>query len=286
MTSINGGAGADTITGGQWSGTVNGGGGDDFILINYAYISSISGGEGNDIISISGGSDLIYGSPIAHVYQHTGGDDVIYGFNTNDTLQIAAETYSTQKSGGDLILKTDGGSVTLKDAAELRIRIMTDSGKFEYLNYWDAMNGTAGNESLSNVTGGVTLNGLGGDDTINNSGQKVQIFGGEGSDSIFNSAYYVTIDGGAGADNIQNNYAIMTSINGGAGDDVILLNYAQTSSISGGEGNDIISISCGSDLAGTINGGRVQSMAAPALTRFMATSRRTFISTRLATATT
>lgn len=49
------------------------------------------------------------------------GNDIVYGFNTNSTLQIGdgTGTFSTTKSGSDIIVTVDAGLITLKDTASL-----------------------------------------------------------------------------------------------------------------------------------------------------------------------
>ena len=76
---------------------------------------TVEAGAGNDTISVSGKKNLI-------VYNLDDGNDIIYGFDGNDTLQIDDGTggYVTKKKGDDMIVQIGGGYVTLKGAASLK----------------------------------------------------------------------------------------------------------------------------------------------------------------------
>ncbi len=88
-------------------------GGNDTIT-NKASNVSIDGGKGNDKISLMSGS-------ADNVIQYNAGDgsDTVWGFNESDTLSISGKTYSTTKSGKDIIVKVDSGKIVLKNAASL-----------------------------------------------------------------------------------------------------------------------------------------------------------------------
>ena len=250
-----------------WS--INSGNGNDTVQGTYKYVT-INSGDGNDLISLYGGAgniilggngdETIYAKEGTHCYKYASGDgnDIIFGFNTNDTLQITSGNYSTAVSGNDFVLSIGSGSIILKDSASKRIRIMDASDKVVYYNDWSVMSGTAGNDSLVNDTGVVTVNGLAGDDTIYNTGNKVSVYGGDGDDKISTrSTSWVTINGGKGNDSIYDydgydNKIIggegsdtiysrgeYTHINAGSGDDSIH-NNGHYSKVYGGNGNDTI----------------------------------------------
>lgn len=75
----------------------------------------------NTSINGDAGDDEIYGDTLKSVgivYQYSRGEgkDTIYGFNSDkDTLKITSGSYSTQKSGSDLIYSIGNGKVYLKD---------------------------------------------------------------------------------------------------------------------------------------------------------------------------
>lgn len=93
-------------------------GNDVFYYATSVENSTINGGKGNDTFYIGGESNII---------QYTTGDgnDTVYGFNSDDTLQIAAKTYSTSKSGSDLIVKVGTENITLKDVSAAKIETIS-----------------------------------------------------------------------------------------------------------------------------------------------------------------
>lgn len=80
---------------------------------------TINPGKGNDFISLH--------SDNKHLIKYASGDgnDVIYGFNANNTLEIAG-SYSSEKSGDDIFLTVGNDEIILIDAAELsKVNIKT-----------------------------------------------------------------------------------------------------------------------------------------------------------------
>ncbi|MBO9560652.1 MAG: hypothetical protein J7515_18975 [Caulobacter sp.] len=130
---INGGSGADILTGndlanmllgGGGDDQLNGGGGDD-VLVGSLGNDLIHGGDGNDIIrggSISlgydadGGVDHLYGDGGDDIIRGSAGHDWLYGGDGNDTLQgMHGADYYSGGAGNDSIaadfgdLEVDGG---------------------------------------------------------------------------------------------------------------------------------------------------------------------------------
>ncbi|MBQ6296794.1 MAG: calcium-binding protein [Selenomonadaceae bacterium] len=142
---INGGAGNDTIWNiarEEWNSATNsldtldtpdnvtilGGDGSDYIYNQASNKVLINGDAGNDSIrnfgtdaTISGGkgNDSLWGSANADTFIYASGDgkDVIYGFDSKDTLTFDNLEFTTSYSAskGTITFKVDGGSVTLKD---------------------------------------------------------------------------------------------------------------------------------------------------------------------------
>lgn len=114
-TSITGGAGNDAISilGGQ-AVTVNGDAGKDYIY-NEVKGAVILGGKDDDEISLKSGSSAVI------KYAKGEGNDTIYGFSSNDTLNITSGTVKKVTKGGDnnkdLVITVDKQTITLKDAA-------------------------------------------------------------------------------------------------------------------------------------------------------------------------
>ncbi|MBU9697664.1 hypothetical protein GU927_007370 [Rhodobacteraceae bacterium HSP-20] len=97
-------------------------------------------------------------------------------------------------------------------------------------------NGTAGADSLTDLTGNNTFNGLAGDDTITGGIGQDTVNGGDGNDLISTGAGADLVNGGAGNDVISTG-ADADLVNGGAGNDVI----------TGGTGNDVLNGGEGDD---------------------------------------
>ena len=107
------GAGADSIysNGGEYM-TITAGEGDDTVKGHHVSKSTISGGTGNDQISL--GSDT---ENMTVEYTYGDGNDVIYGFHSDDTLQITTPvSYSTMNSDNTLYFIFDNGSIALNNA--------------------------------------------------------------------------------------------------------------------------------------------------------------------------
>ncbi|MBO4400496.1 MAG: hypothetical protein J5809_01470 [Selenomonadaceae bacterium] len=244
---IIGGAGNDYIyTSGGYSGGsiylglynyVYGGDGDDTIM-GYVLWSYIYGGDGNDLISIKTkdfdadiipgkGDDTVYkdGSYKRYWYASGDGNDIIYGVSDKDTLIITGGEYSTTKSGTDLIVNVDDGSINFKGAA------------FSGLNIVGNMKGS---KNISSSDSNTVLNGGDANDTVENTGGRVQIYAGDGSDSVSSSGDYVTVEAGSGKDTISSSGDYVV-INAGADNDSISSN-GYSMSIFGGAGNDSINV--------------------------------------------
>jgi len=273
---IDGGKGNDTLT--SVEGAIFGGESNDLFI---SASGTINGGSGND--TIDGGNVTKWG----RLYQYANGEgaDIIIGFNSFDTLEITSGTYSTQKSGDNLIVNVGNGSITLKDIysnERNKVHIKDAAGNIVTLNDWSIMSGTNGADSLYNVVDNVTIDAMGGNDTIESSGSKVLIYGGDGDDSIKGGA---TVFGGNGNDFINSggivygengNDTILSGSSGtiyagdgndsincrggkidaGTGNDTIQAKIGAYSSLVGGEGNDVFNLYANLERStSTINGG-------------------------------
>ena len=100
--SIIGGAGNTTITGSD----------EDDTIVAYTGSTRINAGGGNDHIILSTSQARVN-------YEAGDGNDLIYGFNENSTLNISDATFSSVISGDNVILTVGNGQVTLQGAADL-----------------------------------------------------------------------------------------------------------------------------------------------------------------------
>ena len=152
---INSGAGADTIENRGDSSSLDGGEGSDYIYNSGSRVT-IMGGAGNDTFD-NGGEKVLF------KYTAGEGNDSISGFDENDSLQIGGGTgtYSTVKSGDDVIVMVGEGKITLTGVAYFKPKIVGN----EVLTYSWTFNenvATYGTEdqTLITVTGVKSLSGI------------------------------------------------------------------------------------------------------------------------------
>ena len=244
------------------------GAGSDYIRNDNSNVI-INAGAGDDSISLNSGASL-------NVIEYTSGDgfDSISGFKSTDTLSISGGSYSTQKSGKNIIVTVGLGKLTLVGAASLSavnidgiyndtpslITLTEDDDTIEnYLN-GATIAALGGNDSIRNEGDNVSISGGTGNDTIRNdattewnsstrthekieSPDNVTLLGDEGDDWISNEGDSVTIDGGEGEDSIHNRGGNYVTINAGAGNDYVDTSWGDGSNVSvnAGAGDDTIS---------------------------------------------
>ena len=281
--SINAGSGNDSIRN-YYSGssTLNAEDGNDIIL-NYSDNVYIDAGAGDDSVNsnIDGGyygwyatihggtgNDTITGSTHADVFLYANGDgnDVIYGFDSSDTLKITSGTYSTTKSGSDVIVSVGSGSIRLKDASGTTLHIAgTYSPAGVTLSNYTSnslVSGTSYADSIYNGGSYSTINGGDGNDTIDNRGDRVSISGGAGNDSIVSNkssgwGWYVTVRGGAGNDTITgSSYADVFQYASGDGNDIIT-NFGSNDTLRITDGSSYRTLMSGSDLVVSVGSGSI-----------------------------
>ncbi len=250
--SINGGAGNDTIwlTNSTVVGETTGGA---TIAVNvYGEDISIYGGAGNDIIYddavdpsatvASEDEDAQFGH--AYIFGAYDGNDSVYFFGTQDSIYIDkdAELVNSSVSGNNLIINVgpkDGGYKTASMTLVDYIVSDNDMDKAFKLAQWD----TTQNKYVSEVMFPPRLvNGTTGNDVLTNDGERYTIQAYGGYDSITNkeAGSSATIDAGAGNDTI-NNAAEKVSIDASYGNDIIsLASSANANTIIAGYGNDSI----------------------------------------------
>ncbi len=206
---IEAGKGNDTITNSGASVYIDGEDDDD-VIINTSTGSNaiIVAGKGNDIITNSGanvsitggdGNDSITNSGANVLIQYDGGNDIIAGFNATSTLSISngTDTYSSQKSGQDVLVTVGDNKIILSNAASLSA--VNINGTEKIAETWlitnkdnpDVVIGTASknvdaSERTTNIK--ITANAL------DNS-----ILGGKGNDTLNAGTGNNTLTGGEGA---------------------------------------------------------------------------------------
>ncbi len=132
-TLLSGTAGADNITNSGKNVTILGNAGNDFIFNTGANVL-INGGAGNDTINNKGknatiiggaGNDIISLSSAATgtliKYSSGEGKDTIIGFDSNDSLEVSGGSYTTAKSGNDILVTFDSGSLLIKNTSKISV---------------------------------------------------------------------------------------------------------------------------------------------------------------------
>lgn len=157
---INGGTGNDTIYNNGNNDKLFGGVGDDSIYSYRAKNTSIDAGAGNDFISLSSH----HSTNILIKYSLGEGNDIVSGFDADDTLSISGGSYSMEISGDDVIVTVDDGKISLIGAASLSaVNIIGDEKPFE-ANKWTISGTTAkygtSSKTLVTVKGVKSLDGL------------------------------------------------------------------------------------------------------------------------------
>ena len=207
---IIGGEGNDTLGGSQYFlSSVSGGSGNDTILV-IGYGNTISGGAGSDVIgNIPESMDSDFGDYTGNVYQYSSGDgnDRILGFNELDTLQIGdgTSTYSTVKSGNNIIVTVGKGKITLVGAASLsKVNIKGKKSTTLTVTNSDKSPVTVDSSikiiNASARTKAVKITGNALDNSIVGGTKGDSLVGGKGNDTLIGGKGNDTLKGGNGAD--------------------------------------------------------------------------------------
>ncbi|MEH1805280.1 calcium-binding protein [Nostoc sp.] len=240
---LRGGAGDDTLIGGAGNDSLIGGTGNDSLVGN----NLLSGGYGNDYLSISGYESFSY--PDYDYNSRSSGKNTLNGGAGDDNLSASGST-------GNNLLSGDDGNDNL-----------SISGYYNGGNY-------GADDSRS--SGKNTLNGGAGKDTLSAGGSTGDnlLFGGDGNDYLSISGYYNytpsdpysprdvsityesrssgknTLNGGTGDDNLDaTNSKGNNLLDGGAGNDYISASSASgKNTIYGGSGNDTLIGGFGNDI--------------------------------------
>ena len=148
----------------------------------------ISGGKGNDTATL--------GSNNTFLYAKGDGNDVLYSFGNDDKIKLTDTTKATPSiSGKDVIITTDGGKITVKDAAQGKVvKIVNDKDSVlsAYTYYADRIvngksvtltstfKGTFDAKNFTNVDGSAVTNAI----KITGGTSTSTLTGGSGADTI------------------------------------------------------------------------------------------------------
>lgn len=257
---LEGGIGADTLTGGANADVLLGGYGDD----------TLSGGGGRDILNDGDGQDTLTGGAGADLFRLSSDskEDTITDFDpSTDTIDLsgyhmlydASQLQITSRSWGAIITYRDevlnvyragGGSL---DASDFKTKdVLTLDRPPSGFDYFpETVSGTTGNDTIAGNPGFDTLHGMAGDDVLMWSGGGDLFYGGAGSDTV---SYALAAGGvlvnlttgetdhaalGEQFDSIEN-------LIGSAFADVLVGN-AEDNILTGGDGDDILCGGAGND---------------------------------------
>lgn len=270
-------SGNDTITNNQDNVTISGLGGNDFIENDFGDKISVSGGAGNDSIisfheetwnsetnspeilsypekiTINGGkgNDLIdfnAGAKNSLIEYALGdGNDTIYGFDSDDTLKIAGSSYSTKKSGENVIVTIGKGKISLMGAASLsKVIIRGTKATSTSLTVTDSTKSPVTVDSAvktinaSSRTKAVKITGNSLANTIKGGSKNDSLYGGKGNDSILGNTGNDKLYGQSGNDILKGG-AGNDSLWGGAGNDSLWGDTGKDTFIyASDEGKDVI----------------------------------------------
>lgn len=228
-STILGGNGADTITGGTAGEQIDGGDGDDSIIGSTGN-DTIRGGDGDDFIDGADGDDSIVAGDGNDSVTGGIGIDAIDGGDGADTLDGGLESDDVNgMSGNDSIIGGEGDD-TLRGGADEDIILAGDGN--------DLVEGNSGNDSIDGGTGNDQVHGGSGNDTLTGDSGTDILNGSAGDDSVNGGSEADTIYGGGGQD----------SLNGGIDGDIVrgqsgndtLFGGGGADSLDGGAGNDLI----------------------------------------------
>ena len=228
---INSGEDNDSIYAGGSNNSINADDGDDYI---HVYSNSdgvtINPGKGNDTIESYCENGFVY------QYASGDGDDSIKGFTAKDTLNITSGSYSTTKSGNNIIVSIGGSKITIDGGAKLStLRISTLKGGGGSISDTPTSSTTltVTNSTKSPVTVGSSTK------TINASERTsaVQITGNSLANTILGGSGKDTLYGKDGNDSIYGDDD-SDVLSGGNGNDILI----------GGKGNDSLWGNNGDDV--------------------------------------
>ena len=196
---INSGKGNDSIYSGGTNISVNADEGDDYISV-YGEKVTISGGEGDDYINSNGEKVTMSGGDGNDTFGWHGGNLTVNDYEEGERVEVGvAVTKISTTSAGNVVFTTDGGKLTLKDAANKTVTYLDTDGTEKF---YRLITLTKSADTYSSTIDNATVKALGGNDSIINSANDVTIEAGAGKDTIQNSGANVTFQYGAGKDKI------------------------------------------------------------------------------------
>ena len=240
-------------------------------LVGNDHDNSILGGDGNDAIVGGNGSDTLWGgagddslwsSAGNDLFVYTAGNDLVADYATGDKISLGAAITKTAFSGSNVIITTGNGSLTVRNAKDKTLSLITAAGKelstviteksatltdknsakitlsSTYIAAYasrrtkaitlvgnklnNTLVGGSGNDKFSGKNGADSLIGNAGNDSIWGGNDNDILSGGDGNDRLWGGDGKDTLTGGTGNDKLW----------GGDGADTFIYNA--------GDGKDVI----------------------------------------------
>ncbi len=235
--------------------SLTGGAGNNVLTVNgFGGSVTLSGGAGNDTLTGGAGDDLLDGGAGIDLLMVSRLVDAIL---TNDSLSEVTDSgisvdLLSQMESAKLTSATDAASTSI-NAGQFTGNVTLTGGIGDDLLYGgnanDSILGNGGNDELHGGAGLDTLDAGAGDDRLHGDAGNDKLLGGIGNDSVRGGLGEDSIDGGADDDLLLGDEGKDTLL-GGAGDlandplgsrgDDILIGGDDNDSLSGGDGNDTI----------------------------------------------
>ncbi|WP_309087228.1 type I secretion C-terminal target domain-containing protein [Phenylobacterium sp.] len=222
----------DTLTGSTGANTLNGGAGDDLVVVQQASGQTLTATLGGGVDTIEIAATFAGAVVVTDFVAGAGGDvldleDLLDTTNWSEALNpFATGHLRLTQSGPDTLLQfdADGGGNSWTTIVTLQ---NTTASAFTAANFDEGFDpnfvsptATSGNDSLVGTGGNDLIDGLAGDDTINGVAGLDSLVGGNGNDNLAGDGGADTLSGGLGND----------TLNGGGGDDAV----------DGGDGVDMV----------------------------------------------
>jgi Ca2+-binding RTX toxin-like protein len=223
LLSVDGGAGADTVSGsdgpdlilgGEGNDVLGGGGGDDRIV----------GDRGNDTMNGGTGDDTL-------VWNNGDGTDVVNGDDGRDDVEV-----NGAPAAGDAFTVQPNGARIKFDRANL-VPFSLDIGSSETLH----ANGLGGDDAITVGEVGpyeVTASGGSGNDTLTGGGSSETFLGGSGNDTINPGGGLDVVSADDGDDQVNVRDRTADVARGGAGNDSVVADVGQLDILDGFEAVD------------------------------------------------
>lgn len=245
---ITGGAGQDTIVGGQGFASIDGGTGHDWITAS-GFRNTILGGAGNDLIY--GGDGLLHldGGDGDDSLVGYGNNNTIIGGDGHDSIWAGQGNSSVDGGAGNNVIYLDGwnnhvtaghGNNTIQDLdGQATITVGHGNNVIALLGWNNLLTLGNGNNHVMVAWGGNTTVTTGnGNNVIELSGWNNLLTTGGGHDTIWAGMGMSTISTGGGNDHVWIGASGASHVTLGAGDDVAYTGGAFADTLIGGLGND------------------------------------------------